>query len=58
MILCCSNKSFALLRGITSKHDGDFYYLNCLHFFRTKNKLESHKKYVKVLQYLLKTLRY
>ena len=27
-----------------SKHYGDFYYLNCLHTFRTKNKLESHKK--------------
>ena len=23
----------ALLRGITSKHDGDFYCLNCLHSF-------------------------
>ena len=33
-----------LLRGITSKNDGDFYCLNCLHSFRTKNKLESHKK--------------
>ena len=28
----------------TSKHDGDFYCLNCLHLFRTKNTLESHKK--------------
>ena len=34
----------ALLRGITSKHHGDFYYLNCFHFFLTENKLESHKK--------------
>ena len=34
----------ALLRGITSKHYGDFYCLNCLHSFRSKNKLESHKK--------------
>ena len=33
-----------LLRGISSKHDGDFYCLNYLHSFRTKNKLESHKK--------------
>ena len=24
----------ALLRGITSKHHGDFYCLNCLHYFR------------------------
>ena len=29
----------ALLRGITSKNNGDFYCLNCLHSFRTKNKL-------------------
>ena len=34
----------ALWRGITSKHYGDFYCLNCLHSFRTKNKLEFHKK--------------
>ena len=34
----------ALLRGITSKNNGDFYYLNFLHSFRTKNKLESHKR--------------
>ena len=33
----------ALLKVITSKHDGDFYCLNCLHLFRTKNKLESKK---------------
>ena len=31
-------------RGITSKNDSDFYCLNCLHLFRIKNKLESHKK--------------
>ena len=37
-------KLSALLRGITSKHYSDFYCLNCLHSFRTKNKLESHKK--------------
>ena len=34
----------ALFRGITSEHYGDFYCLNCLHSFRTKNKLEVHKK--------------
>ena len=37
-------KLSALLRGITSKHHGDFYCLNCLHFFATKNKLQSHKR--------------
>ena len=44
MALSCSKKLSALLRGITSKHYGDFYCLNCVHSFRTKNKLESHKK--------------
>ena len=33
-----------LLRGITSNHDGDFYCLNCFHSYRTKNKLNAHKK--------------
>ena len=33
-----------LLRGITSNHDGDFYCLNCFHSYRTKNKLDTHKK--------------
>ena len=37
-------KLSALLRGITSKNYGDFYFLNCFHSFRTKNKLQSHKK--------------
>ena len=36
-------KQVALLRGITSKHDSDFYCPNCLLYFRTKNKLELHK---------------
>ena len=34
----------ALSREVTSKNNGDFYYLNCRHSFRTKKKLESHKK--------------
>ena len=34
----------ALLRGITSKHHGGFYCLNCSHFFRTENKVKSDKK--------------
>ena len=39
-------KLSALLIGITSKHKGDFYCLNCLNFFRNrrKDKLELHKK--------------
>ena len=38
------DKLSASLRGITSKHSGDFYCLNCFHYFRPKNKLESHKR--------------
>ena len=33
-----------LLKGITSTHKEDFYCLNCFHSYRTKNKLEAHKK--------------
>ena len=37
-------KLSALFRGITSKNSGDFYCFNCLHSFRTKDKVESYKK--------------
>ena len=37
-------KLSVLLNGVTSKHDGDFYCLNCLHSFTTEKTLESHKK--------------
>ena len=33
-----------LFKGITSNHYCDFYCLNCFHSYRTKNKLEAHKK--------------
>ena len=33
-----------LLRVITSSHKEDFYCLNCFYSYRTKNKLEAHKK--------------
>ena len=34
----------ALLRRITSNHNGDFYCLNCFHSHSTKNKLKEHEK--------------
>ena len=34
----------ALLRGITSTHKEDFYCLNCFRLYRTRNKLQVHKK--------------
>ena len=37
----------ALFKGTTSNHDGDFYCLNCLHSFRTKDKLKKHKNVCK-----------
>ena len=37
-------KLSALLRGITSNNHGDFYCLNCLHSYRTKEKLKEHEK--------------
>ena len=33
-----------LLRGITSNHCGDFHCLNCFRSYKTKSKLELHKK--------------
>ena len=35
---------FVLLRGITFKHHGDIYCLNCLYTFTTENKREYRKK--------------
>ena len=46
--LSCSKKVICItLREITSKHKGYFYYLKCLHSFRTENKLKSHEKLCK-----------
>ena len=42
-------KLFALLRGISSNHNGDVYCMNCFKAFRTKSKLEVHKKCVKTI---------
>ena len=47
MTLSCREKLSALLHGITSKHKGQFFDLNCLRSFRTENKLKSHEKVCK-----------
>ena len=39
----CVKKLSALLRGISSNHNGDVYCMNCFKAFRTKSKLEVHK---------------
>ena len=33
----------ALLRGLTSSHVGNFYFLNCFYSYSTRNKLKKHK---------------
>ena len=38
----------ALLRGITSTHNDDFYCLNCFHSYRTHDKLKNMSKYLKI----------
>ena len=56
----------ALFRGITSKHDGDLYCLNCFQSYTTENKLKRHKKvcenhdycYVEMPEEYNKTLKY
>ena len=56
----------ALFRGITSKHDEDFYCLNCFQSYTTENKLKKHKKvcenhsygYVVMPEEYNKTLKY
>ena len=40
-------KLFTLLIGTTSKHHGEFYCFNCLHSFRTENKLKCYEKVCK-----------
>ena len=47
MGLSCNKKLSTFLRRITAKLYGDFYYLNCLHYFRTENKVKSHEKICK-----------
>ena len=34
----------ALLRGITSNHNGDFCCLNCFHLYSAEKKLKKHEK--------------
>ena len=33
-----------LIRGVSFKHNGDFYCLNCFHSYRTSKKLKKHEK--------------
>ena len=45
MALPCSKKIISgLLRRVISNYDDSFYCLNCFYSFKTKSKLDSHKK--------------
>ena len=44
MVLSCSKTVSEILREATSNNNDDFYCLDCLHTFRTKNKRKHHKK--------------
>ena len=37
----------ALLRGVTSKHVGEFYCISCCHSYSTENKLKTHENICK-----------
>ena len=43
MALPFCKKIFALLRGLTSKQEGDLYCLNCSYPYSTQDKFEIHK---------------
>ena len=42
MVLSCYKNLSALLSGITSNYNWDFYCLNCFQLYRTENKLKKH----------------
>ena len=44
MALSYSKKLSELLRGIMSKHHGNFYCISSFHSFAKENKHETHKK--------------
>ena len=46
-IILLLKKLSALPKGVTSKHDGDFHCLNCLHSYRNENKLKKHENVCK-----------
>ena len=44
MTLSYSEKIICIIK----RNDGDFYGLNCFHLFRTKDRLESHKRHMEI----------
>ena len=50
-------KLSALLKGITSKHVGDFYCLNCFHSYSTQDNLKKHENVCKDQDYCYVEMR-
>ena len=48
--LAIKKMSFSLWE-LTLKHNVDYYCINCLHPFRTENKLKTHENVCKNLDY-------
>ena len=44
MALSCNNKTINIAKKNNATDNDSFYYLNCVHLFRTINKLESYRK--------------
>ena len=51
MVLPCYEKLSSLLQGVTSKNNGDYYFISCPHSFRTENKFKSHENMCKKYDY-------
>ena len=49
-LFSCKDLSSSL-QEIKSKHNGDYYCVNCLHSFRTEKKLKTHKNVCKNHEY-------
>ena len=56
MTLFSSKNLSFLLQEITPKHNGDYYHANCLHSFRTENKLKTHMNVRKNHDYCYKQM--
>ena len=47
LALSCIKKNIYITKRNKLKHNGDFYFLNCLHSSKTENKIISHEKVCK-----------
>ena len=47
LALPCIKKTICITKRNKLKHNGDFYFLNCLHSSKTENEIISHEKVCK-----------